>query len=190
MKRKFNICFIFLIILLSCTACSKKSYLASDESYNSNSTKEIDESKESTAKSSKGKCFVQVTGAVNQPGVYELESDARMFHAILMAGGLREDADDSSINQAAKISDGQKIVILTKDEVMAASLSSTSDGKIDINTADETTLMTLPGVGQSKAKAIIKYRESNGPFVATEDIKNISGIKDGVYSKIEDMIKV
>ncbi len=193
MQKKFNICFILLILLLCIGGCAKKSYLSSaDNSTETNSsyTDKTDSKKSNTTKSSSERLVVQVAGAVNSPGVYELDSDARVFQAILMAGGFREDADDASVNQASKLSDGQKLVILTKAEAEAMASSANSDGKIDINTADEATLMTLPGIGQSKAGAIIKYRESNGPFAAPEDIKNISGIKDGVYSKIEDKIKV
>ena len=79
---------------------------------------------------------------------------------------------------------------MTKEEAALMAENSASDGKVDINTADETTLMTLPGIGESKAQSIIKYRETNGPFGSPEDIKNISGIKDGVYNKISDKIKV
>ncbi|MCR4612023.1 MAG: helix-hairpin-helix domain-containing protein [Lachnospiraceae bacterium] len=199
MKRKLNICIIFLILLLAMTACSKKSYLSSnnttesestENSYSGSNSSKGNSTKSNSTKSSSGKCYVQISGAVNNPGVYELEGDARIFQVILMAGGLREDADDSSLNQAGKVSDGQKLVIMTKEEALAAAASNSSDGKVDINNADEATLMTLPGIGESKAKAIIKYRESNGPFGSTEDIKNISGIKDGVYVKIEDLIKV
>ncbi len=197
MKRKFNICLFLLIFILSLTACSKSSYLQKDN----NSTESKEESSSSkdgksnstkgnSSKNSSGKCYVQITGAVNKPGVYELEGDARMFQVILMAGGLREDADEGSLNQAGKVNDGQKIVIMTKEEAALMAENSASDGKVDINTADETMLMTLPGIGESKAQSIIKYRETNGPFGSPEDIKNISGIKDGVYNKISDKIKV
>ncbi len=196
MKRKFNICLFLLIFILSLTACSKSSYLQNDN--NSTETKEDSSSKDSksnstksnSTKSSSGKCYVQISGAVNKPGVYELEGDVRMFQVILMAGGLREDADEGSLNQAGKVNDGQKIVVMTKEEAALMAENSASDGKVDINTADETTLMTLPGIGESKAQSIIKYRETNGPFGSPEDIKNISGIKDGVYNKISDKIKV
>ena len=197
MKRKINICFIFLmfsICLVTFSSCGKTSYL--DKAEDSNSTKEtsdkMDNGKNSTSKNgtSSGKCFVQVSGAVNSPGVYELSGDSRIFHALLMAGGLREDADTTSLNQAEKISDGQKIVIKTKDEAAMDAVASDDDGKVNINTADAKTLMTLPGIGESKANSIIKYRESKGSFNSVEDIKNISGIKDGVYNKIADSIKV
>lgn len=199
MKRKINICFIFLmfsICLVTFSSCGKTSYL--DKSQDSNSTTETSDkkntdkdscSKNTTSKTS-GKCFVQVSGAVNSPGVYELSGEPRIFHAILMAGGLREDAEVSNLNQAEKISDGQKIVIKTRDEAAMEAAVSADDGKVNINTADAKTLMTLPGIGESKANSIIKYRESKGSFNSIEDIKNISGIKDGVYNKIADSIKV
>ena len=169
MKRKINICFIFLmfsICLVTFSSCGKTSYL--DKSQDSNSTKETsdkkntdkDSSSKNTTSKTSGKCFVQVSGAVNSPGVYELSGEMRIFHAILMAGGLREDADVSSLNQAEKISDGQKIVIKTRDEVAMEAATSADDGKVSINTADAKTLMTLPGIGESKANSIIKYRES------------------------------
>lgn len=199
MKRKINICFIFLmfsICLVTFSSCGKTSYL--DKSQDSNSTKETsdkkntdkDSSSKNTTSKTSGKCFVQVSGAVNSPGVYELSGEPRIFHAILMAGGLREDADVSSLNQAERISDGQKIVIKTRDEAAMEAAVSANDGKVNINTADAKTLMTLPGIGESKANSIIKYRESKGSFNSIEDIKNISGIKDGVYNKIADSIKV
>lgn len=201
MKRKINICFILLILLISVVtfcSCSKKSYLDKDSSVNTTSDdKTVSNNKDKSTNSTKdkssnssGKCFVQVVGAVNKPGVYELESDSRIFQAILMAGGLREDADESSLNQAQKISDGMKLEIKTKDEVQSSAQNSPNDGKVDINTADASTLMTLPGIGESKANSIIKYRESKGRFNSCEDLKNITGIKDGVYNKIADSIKV
>ena len=201
MKRKINICFILLILLISIVtfcSCSKKSYLDKDSSVNTTSDdKSVSNNKDKSTNSTKdkssnssGKCFVQVVGAVNKPGVYELESDSRIFQAILMAGGLREDADESSLNQAQKISDGMKLEIKTKDEVQSSAQNSPNDGKVDINTADASTLMTLPGIGESKANSIIKYRESKGRFNSCEDLKNITGIKDGVYNKIADSIKV
>ena len=130
MQKKFNICFILLILLLCIGGCAKKSYLSSaDNSTDTNSsyTNKTDSKKSNTTKSSSERLVVQVAGAVNSPGVYELDSDARVFQAILMAGGFREDADDTSVNQASKLSDGQKLVILTKAEAEAVALSANSD---------------------------------------------------------------
>ena len=148
-------------------------------------------------------CYVHVGGAVANPGVYCLPSGSRVYQAIEMAGGLREDAFDRDLNQAALLTDGQKLYVYTKEEAASlpaagAALSDDAEnaaggesgGKININTAGKEALMTLPGIGESKADAIIAYREENGGFSSAEEIKNISGIKDGVYAKIKDAICV
>ena len=148
-------------------------------------------------------CYVHVSGAVTRPGVYRLPAGSRVYQAIEMAGGLTENASEREINLAEGISDGQKLYIYTREEseALAVSGSGTSWGdagagtggtetRVNINTADKEELMTLPGIGESKAEAIIAYREENGGFSSPEDIKNISGIKDGVYSKIEDSVCV
>ncbi|MCR4690616.1 MAG: helix-hairpin-helix domain-containing protein [Lachnospiraceae bacterium] len=150
--------------------------------------------------------FVQVCGAVNAPGVYELRSDARVFEAVQMAGGLREDAAYEAVNQAGVLSDGDMIRIPTEEEYeqMQASFTGTDtgqdptastgdaadDGKVDLNRADEALLMTLPGIGEGKAKSIIEYRTEHGDFGSIEEIKKVSGIKDGLFQKIKDMIRV
>lgn len=196
-KIKYKILFILLVfvLVLPIFACSKKSYFSSNEV--SDETKDLSEDKKSNndikkSNSDSNRCVVEVSGCVNKPGVYELGSDARIYEAIFAAGGLKDDADLNSLNQAQKVSDGQKIVILSKEEKLLLENAKTEsdDGKININLADEKSLMTLPGVGESKAKAIIKYREANGGFKDKAELKNISGIKDGVYNKIEDSIKV
>ena len=160
------------------------------------------------------KCFVQITGAVTNPGVYESDVDARIFQIVEMAGGYLENADVRAINGAAKISDGMSIyvpyigedlgdrdVIDTSESLsdnLSESLSdkegvssvNTADDKVNINTAGADELMTLPGIGEIKANAIISYREENGSFSSIEDIKNISGIKDALFNKIKDLIVV
>lgn len=142
-------------------------------------------------------CFVQVCGAVNAPGVYEMEPGSRVCHAIERAGGLRDDAWDRDLNQAQPLEDGQKIYVATVEEAQAADAAAGSGeqtaqetGKINLNTADAAALMTLPGIGQSKADLIISYREEHGRFSAPEDIMKIQGIKEGVYQKIADRITV
>lgn len=140
-------------------------------------------------------CYVDVCGAVTCPGVYLLRSGSRVFEAIQMAGGLKADADTRNLNQAAVITDGQKLYIHTVGEIPAelpgqTGTESISDGKVNINTASREELMTLPGIGEAKADAMIAYRQEKGLFSSVEEIKNISGIKEGVYSKIADSIKV
>lgn len=155
---------------------------------------------------------VYVCGAVNTPGVYELPAGSRLYQAIDAAGGMQEDADRNYLNLAMELADGQKLQVPTQEEVQTgvfdadtsadmpgnASESSSSgssgvssgSGLVNINTADETLLMTLPGIGEAKAKSIIAYRQENGAFAKVEDIMNITGIKQAVYEKIKDAICV
>ena len=159
---------------------------------------------------------VYVCGAVRCPDVYTLPKDSRMIDAVNAAGGAADDAGVGFLNLASHISDGQKIYIPTEDEVEKAVESgelygtvvnitangvadgmnhSGNDGSIDngmvnINTADRTTLMTLPGIGQSKADKIIAYREANGGFSCIEDIMLVGGIKEGLFNKVKDKICV
>lgn len=145
--------------------------------------------------------YVDVAGAVQQPGVYALNQGDRIFQAIEAAGGFREDAETSWVNQAGLVNDGEQILVPTKEEAAAgemasqrvaiqASEESASLGKVNLNTADEAKLQTLTGIGQSKARAIIAYREANGPFGSIEEIKNVEGIKEGTFLKIKDDIVV
>ena len=138
--------------------------------------------------------FIQVAGAVKNPGVYELKTGARVYSAIEAAGGLLDDADDSDINQASVLEDGQKIYVYTVEEKLKEQETSTEaaidDGLVDINKATEGELTTLPGIGQNKASQIVEYRQSNGAFTSIDDIKNVSGIGDGIFKQINSLIKV
>lgn len=151
------------------------------------------------------KCFVYICGAVNVPGVYEVEQNARLYEVVEAAGGLREDAAEESVNQARQIEDGEMIRILTQEEAaqagdeeagegaendVKAETANDSDGRIDLNLATVAELMTLPGIGQAKADSIVRYREKNGAFSSIEEIKQVEGIKEGVYNRIKDNIKV
>ena len=143
------------------------------------------------------KIFVHVCGQVKHPGVYQLSSDDRIVAAIKAAGGFTKKAAGESINQAEKVSDGQQIYIPSRKETgkqesskKAGGQGSLSDGKININTAGKEELMTLSGIGESKAADIIAYRQEHGPFSKTEDIMKIQGIKEGIYNKIKDSITI
>lgn len=141
---------------------------------------------------------VYICGAINQPGVYELEEGSRIYHIIELAGGMTEEAAESYLNLAEELVDGQKIYVPTKVEVEEGGVAAlnwslddeNSSGKVNINTATKEELMTLTGIGEAKAESIIEYRESTGAFENIEDIQNIAGIKEGVYSQIEDEITV
>lgn len=140
-------------------------------------------------------CLVYVCGAVVAPGVYELDDGSRIYEAVELAGGFMEDAAEDVLNLAESVTDGQMIRIPTEEEQEAAGrqgeeADSAADGKLDLNRADVAALMELPGIGQSKAEAIVGYREEHGSFSRTEDLMKIEGIKEGVFNKIKDRIKV
>ena len=140
--------------------------------------------------------YVHITGYVNAPGVYMLPEGSRVFEAIRQAGGLVPDASEEYLNLAAVLTDGQKIVVLSKEEAETAEafmgeagMTGSDVGKIvNINTADKESLMTLPGIGESRAESIITYREKNGRFLKIEDIMNVSGIKQAAFEKLKDYI--
>lgn len=139
--------------------------------------------------------YVQVSGAVNHPGVYELPLGSRVFQALELAGGMTQEAQEKSINQAQTLEDGQMIWVPTAEEAAALpeqqpeSLAK-DDGKVNLNTATKEELQTLPGIGEAKAQSIVAWREEHGSFTQIEDIMKIEGIKEGVFSKIKDSVKV
>lgn len=135
---------------------------------------------------------VYVTGAVLHPGVYEVGGNMRVSDAIEAAGGLKNNAAADYLNLAAQLSDGEKITVPTKKEAKALNKDNDSDEShlVNINTAAKEELMTLPGIGESKADAIIAYRQENGGYRNIEELMQISGIKEGVYSKISEYITV
>lgn len=161
--------------------------------------------------------YVDVCGAVANPGVFQLAAGSRVFQAIEAAGGYLPEAALTCVNRAGVLTDGQQLYILTQEEMERqgldpAEMSGASDGqmngsagtgqntgmtaqvqqdnRININTADEAQLTTLTGIGATRAQAIIAYREENGPFAAIEDIMNVQGIKEGTFAKIKDEIVV
>lgn len=143
-------------------------------------------------------CAVYVCGAVKNPGVYYLDEGAIKQDALTVAGGFAEGAAESYVNLAGRITDGERIYFPYLDELddgisfdeeepeSGNDDSAMDDGKVNLNTATKEQLMTLPGIGESKADAIIKYREEHGNFTTVEDVKKVNGIKDGVYNKIKD----
>ena len=139
--------------------------------------------------------YVDIGGCVYNPGVYKVKSGTRLFQVIEKAGGLTEDADTDSINQAEEIYDGQKILIYSRSDNYTGTLSEniqqeSSTGKININYATSLELQEIPGVGPSIAQKIIEYREANGRFKSIEDIMNISGIGEKTFQSLKDYITV
>ena len=141
--------------------------------------------------------YVQINGAVKYPGGYKVQDGARIFDVVELAGGMTEDAEPAAVNQALPVEDGQMITICTQEEWELAraeeiqpDTAQADDGLVDINTADAAELCTLPGVGQARAESILAYRQEHGSFQTVEEIKQVSGIKDGLYMKIKDKIKI
>ena len=141
---------------------------------------------------------VHVCGAVNHPSVYQTEEGTRIYRLIEMAGGFTQEAAKDYLNLAMEVTDGMQIRVPTKEEVKnnpptaltGPEVVSQEEGKVDINKADEAALCTLPGIGESRAKSIIRYREEHGGFKEARDIMNVSGIKEAAYEKIKDYIVV
>ena len=143
------------------------------------------------------KVFVYVCGAVEEPGVYELSADARVYEAIQSAGGVTEQAAQDAVNQARVVEDGEQIYVPTVDEAAQGAgvgentvTRGAEDTKVNINTAQEEELMTLTGIGEAKAASILKYREEHGRFDSIEELMQIEGIKEGVFNKIKDDITI
>ncbi len=160
--------------------------------------------------------MVHVCGAVLCEGVYELPGGSRVIDAVRAAGGFDSEADTSYVNQAQVLEDGVKLKIPTTTETekleddtpkqneiiqsdeagitgmteSADSGSGSKDGKVNINTASETELCSISGIGPGRAKKILEYREQNGKFERIEDIMKVSGIKDKFFAKIKDYITV
>ena len=160
---------------------------------------------------------VDVKGMVLNPGVYEIDKDSRVLEAINAAGGVIEGANTEYLNLSKKIKDEMVIIVYSNEEIekikeenekivyiekectcpdsindacIDKSMETGNNKLISINSATLDELMTLPGIGKSKANSIIDYREKNGNFKTLEDIMNVSGIGEDVYSKIKDYIKL
>ena len=217
MQKIFLVLFSAVCILTGCTSTKAETepvmnMKISDEgaeSYSDDSTGEViaGNSEESSSKV----LIVYVCGAVSEPGVYELSFGSRINDAVIAAGGFSEEADTTYVNLAAEISDGAKLRIPTlveteeikgKGNVLSEEFysfdktgldvetKSVNSGLININSATEEELTTLPGIGDSIAARIVKYRQQNGKFNSIEDVMNISGIKDKLFSKIKEYITV
>lgn len=201
---------LFLVLLLCnlffYSGCKKKSYIenkAENLDIRKNYYKDYKKEKKNDKNSAYSKLYVDISGAVKNPGVYSLDKGKRVFDAIEKAGGLLENAYIKDLNRAKELEDGEKIYIYTKEEYdnindekvlsntkPSTSSDSTNTTLLNINKASKEELMTLSGIGESKADSIISYRNKKGSFKKKEDLMNITGIKDGVYNKIKDMIRV
>ena len=131
--------------------------------------------------------FVHVCGAVRDPGLKELPAGSRVFDALELAGGFAEDADEAAVNLAGFLKDGQQLYFPAVGEQVQ---SAAAEGKLDLNQADEAALRSLPGIGESRAKAICQYRREHGDFTKVEELMQVPGIKEAIYLQIKDLVTV
>ncbi len=163
----------------------------------------------SSEQESRSLCYIHVCGAVSRPGVYGLEAGSRIFQAVEAAGGFTEEAAEGYLNMAEPVTDGMKIVVPKKEELSGLELygmegdhpagfvqeleesrKAGEAGKVNLNTASKEELMTLTGIGASRAEDIIRYREAYGFFENIEDVMQVNGIKDAAFEKIREKITV
>ena len=193
------------------------SFFSSKDSKEKNETEKENENENDAAKSSDtsgSRIVVYVCGEVNSPGVYMLDEGSRVCDALRVAGGMTERAAEAYLNQARSLSDGERVYVPSKEEAEQletweekqrsasgndgadgkASGSGTSgssgSGRVSINRAGKEELLTLPGIGETKADAILDYREKHGRFSAVEELMQVEGIKEGTYNKLKDKIEL
>ncbi len=146
-----------------------------------------------TAETEEGQIYIHIVGAVKKPGVYTFQKKPRVIEVVEKAGGFTKDAVTAEINQAELVEDGTQLTITSQKDSKerdGQQEEQAETGKVNLNTAAKEQLMTLTGIGEAKAIAIIAYREEKGKFQKPEDLMNIPGIKEGVFDKIKSQICV
>lgn len=215
MRQKKNILWILLLVMLL-GGCERQNSILIDttkeelleeqqESIAVEQEKEDSEAVDAVQKQEEdsGWIYVDLCGAVRNPGVYRIKSGSRVFQVLEQAGGCTPEASLETINQADLLSDGQKIRIYTRDEAAqieennqkesltsGKTQESESDGRININQAGKEELETLTGIGETRAQAILAYREVHGAFSSVEELMQVEGIKEKTYEKLKDQIRI
>lgn len=184
MKKRKKL-YILMFSMMLCLGCSRDSL-----QYAGYETEALDASDSSLVEENLeiyDTITVHICGEVYFPGVYTVYSGSRIYEVVRQAGGFTSDADTEGINQAKEVSDGEQIYIPSISEIQT---DTDEQGLINVNKADEEMLCTIPGIGTTRAKQIIEYRNKNGDFQKIEDIMNVTGIKEGIFEKIAPYITV
>lgn len=194
MKYKKNIIFMILVGICICGCLWLYGEKTPEITETLDVTKEQAGQLEQTEQNM-NQIYVHIVGAVKKPGVYIFQHKPRVIEVVDKAGGFTKDAVVSMINQAEVVEDGTQLTIASskdnkKKEKSQKKGTDANSGKVNLNQASKEELMTLTGIGEAKAVAIIAYREENGKFQKIEDLMNITGIKEGVFEKIQSQICV
>lgn len=201
-KRHKIIGLIFFLICLSFYCLFSYINTGKEELIKNEDTDMYEEIKsvdDSTKEEKKNQIVVEIKGAIKNPNVYWIDEESIVEDLINKAGGLNENADINSINRAEKLKNHQLIIIPDNSNhenndvnvnILRSNNDNLSSNLININTADEKELDSLPGVGPSRAKDIIRYREEKGEFKSIEEIKNVKGIGESSFEKLKDKITV
>lgn len=172
--------------------------MAEETFFQSSSPPEAAETTESSEQATNKKVYVDVKGAVKIPGMYQVKATMRVWDVLALAGGVSEEADTTSVNYSQKIADQMIIYVPKKGEVpvslpteqSVASSGAAADEKIDLNTATETELQTLSGIGLKKAQEILHYREEKGGFKSVDELKNVAGIGEKTVERLKEFLTV
>ena len=179
-KKQLKILIFFLVITLGILF-----YRYSSNNYKVLNNKLVDEELVDAEETSSKTIWVDIDGAVKNPGVYEIKTGSRLFELLEIAGGLREDAYTKDLNRSIMLNEEDKIYIESIDNINLKK----EIMKININTASKEELMKLTGIGEAISENILQYRETN-TFNKIEDIMNVDGIGDSKFNSIKENIKV
>lgn len=189
LKRNWLLIIVALIILVFIFFFSNQNLdyeLEVDASHSFNdigSREENEEEEEQTV-------VVDIKGEVNHPGVYEIDSNARVHDVIKLAGGFTKNADEFPVNLAQKVQDEMVIIVPNINDFSKEGYEHFEEGKVRINYATQEEIETLNGIGPAKAQAIIQYREENGFFQKVEDLLEVSGIGEKTLDNIREDIQI
>lgn len=183
-KTVFKIIILAIILISSliikCTAKPNTKVIADNNKNKDVKTEKIEDN-----------IIIDISGEIKNPGIYKMKGKVRLYEIIDKAGGLKEEANINSINQARYVKDGEKIIIPSSrnSQGMDKESISNENNLVNINTASKEELLKLPGIGEVTAEKIINYRDNNN-FTKIEDLKNVNGIGTATYNKLKDLICV
>jgi competence protein ComEA len=148
----------------------------------------------SSSSTSPSVIFVHVLGAVRAPGLYELHGGSRVIDAVSAAGGFLENAEQSGVNLARPVTDGEQLIVPIIGQAprppLQGDATTSSPQLVNLNTATETDLETLPRIGPALAGRILAWREQNGRFASVEDLLNVTGVGDKTFDGLKDLVTV